>query len=582
MREAMTGSLLGFSPRYLTSREWEVARGAVTRVVLDARPVDRTQARAFAARLCHLLGGLPTAEWDRKVAPDLAALLTDPRIQRATSSDVLPTATSGTRRVYRTHLRRLARAARGEEREVIRPAARASTASATFWSATAHSGSTCALFAAYGRLRGTVHTDCWAGIANDLAMNLHSLVGDVIVPAPTAGVGDDGTVAAVLAAAVALRSVTASLSGATPTMPKSMDTPNSQCSRRTSRAAAVRAAREAIRAGASPTSTAASLPVQFERMLSEWTPQGMSSQNYAPIKSAVSAAVRAYSPKAAADLRNVRSIVAAFAIWVHGRPGRGRAAELDARELTADGLIEEYVAGPLGGAPRSSRATTRGKLRRVVRGLAPDRAPERIAYQAVQTPYTAVDCARFVTLARQQPTTALRRALSAMVALGLGAGLGARDLGTIAPIHIVRVDLPDGSSAVAVQVPGPAPLGRTVVVRQEYEALLREALNLHAKARRGHRTPLCGVKADSRNRVNRIAADAATATGVGIDISASRLRATWLVACMSASVPLSALLHASGLRTPRTFADLLPYCPPADPNAVAQILRAVSPRTDIA
>jgi hypothetical protein len=175
-------------------------------------------------------------------------------------------------------------------------------------------------------------------------------------------------------------------------------------------------------------------------------------------------------------------------------------------------------------------------------------------------------------LCRQQPTDPLRRALSATVALGAGAGLGSEDQRAIAPEHVREVDLGAEGIVLAVTVPGPAPRGRTVIVREPYADLLREALDLHARARRGRSTPLCGVKVDRRNGANRVAAKAVTATGTGVELSAARLRNTWLVACMSSPVPLGALLHASGLRTPRTLADLLPYCPPADPTQVAALL----------
>lgn len=54
---------------------------------------------------------------------------------------------------------------------------------------------------------------------------------------------------------------------------------------------------------------------------------------------------------------------------------------------------------------------------------------------------------------------------------------------------------------------------------------------------------------------------AVTANGQDVELSASRLRATWPVAAMSAPVPLGALLGAAGLRSARTLVDLVPYCP---------------------
>lgn len=316
-------------------------------------------------------------------------------------------------------------------------------------------------------------------------------------------------------------------------------------------------------------------------MVDGWVPQGWEEAAYGSVADAVAGAVAAYQPRSAAALRNVRSLVVPFAVWVHALPGRHTGQALTAAELAGEGLVDRYVAGPLASAPRSSRATTRTVLRRVVRGLAVGGVAERLGYTPVQPPYSAAECARWITLCRQQPTDPLRRSMSAMVALGAGAGLGAEDQRAIAPEHIHEIDMGAGGVVLAVRVPGPAPRGRTVIVRGPYADLLREALDLHAKARRGRKTPLCGVKVERRNGANRVAAKAVTATGTGVELSAARLRNTWLVACMSSPVPLGALLHAAGLRTPRTLADLLQYCPPADPAQVAALLACVESRSSV-
>jgi hypothetical protein len=58
-------------------------------------------------------------------------------------------------------------------------------------------------------------------------------------------------------------------------------------------------------------------------------------------------------------------------------------------------------------------------------------------------------------------------------------------------------------------------------------------------------------------------------------LDAARLRSTWLVACMSAPVPLGALLSSSGLRSARTLVDLIKYCPEPDEAQVVAALRAI-------
>ena len=561
-----------FTPRSLTDVEWAQARAAVTAAVVAAEPSSVEQARLLASRLCGFLAWLPPGDWDRTCAPDLAAVLTDGRIGLFASTAGMPGARKSSRDRVRVTLRRCTRGMSGVGRVRGGRAAAAPAVARAFWPAVAGIGPFTVLAAAYRASGESMHGNAWAGIAGDLSIDMSSLA--TVEPglagravASNARPGGRGTVLAVQVAAVLLRDAKAPASGVVPASTKKQET----------QPAAIRAARaaqagRAALATAGPVAAVPALPQELAGMLVGWTPQGLDAGRWAMVEAAVVAAVAAYQPASAGSLRNVRSTVVAFASWLQQRPGRTVAGALDAREFLADGVIDAYLAGPMLGEPGPSRATVRSVLRRVVRNLGPGPKPEAIKYQPVQGPYTGAQCARLVALARNQPTVALRRSLSAMVALGLGAGLGAEDQRVIAPCHLREVDLGVHGTALAVDVPGTR--ARTVVVRAEVEPLLREALDAHALARRGTATPLHGVKPDRRNGANRVASRAVTATGTGVDVDAARLRATWLVACMSAPVPLGALLHAAGRRTPRTLADLLAYCPPPDPLEVAAVLRA--------
>jgi hypothetical protein len=577
-----------FTPRSLTGAEWALARPAVTTAVVAAEPSSVEQARLLASRLCAFLAWLPAGDWDRACAPDLAAVLTDGRIRLFASPAGMPRSRKSSRDRVRVALRRCARGLPGPGPVRGGRAAIAPAVARAFWPAVAGTGPFTVLAAAYRASGESMHGNAWAGIAADLSIDMSSLPVAVPAAARPAAVsnavasnarpGGPGTVLAVQVAAALLRDAKAPASGVVPASTKKHETqPAARVERPVSRAAAIRAARaaqagRAALADAGPVAAVPALPGDLAGMLVGWTPQGMDAGRWAMVEAAVVAAVAAYQPASAGSLRNVRSTVVAFAGWLQQRPGRTVGSALDAREFLADGVIDAYLAGPMLGEPGPSRATVRSVLRRVVRNLGPGPKPEAIRYQPVQGPYTGAQCARLVALARNQPTVALRRSLSAMVALGLGAGLGAEDQRAIAPCHVREVDLGVHGTALAVDVPGTR--ARTVVVRAEVEPLLREALDAHALARRGNATPLHGVKPDRRNGANRVAARAVTATGTGVDVDAARLRATWLVACMSAPVPLGALLHAAGLRTPRTLADLLAHCPPPDPLAVAAVLHA--------
>lgn len=590
--KAVRSQLAEFQPRSLSGEAWANARADVLSAVDAAEPSNPRQATVLASRLCSLLAWTTELLWDRSGPVDLDAVLTREQVSAFASASGMPSHEASSRASYRVALTRVLEARAGvrsvrHERAVAAPAAALS-----FWPRVVGQGPFPVLVQAYRCSGGSLHATAWSGLVPELvgSLNLASLVSPR--GGEDRGVSQaSGTVRAVQAAAAMLRDAmnvsTEVITAPAQNKTSGLRPPAQPGARRPSAAAARRAAKEAAAArvraesgleaveSVSPDATAPGLSADLVAMLTDWSPDDVDAAQWALISDAVSVAVRAYQPTSPANLRNVRSIVVSFAAWVVGRGTRTDSGRLGSDELLAEGLIDAYLAGPLAERPDGSRATIRSVLRRVVRKLAPDLAPEKITYQPVQPPYSATECARLVLLARQQPTDPLQRSLSAVVALGLGAGLGAEDQRVIAPCHVREVDLGDHGTAVAIDVPGAR--ARTVIVREEYEELLRDALALHAKARRGNATPLYGMKPDRKNGANRVAAKAVTATGTGVEVSAARLRSTWLVACMSASVPLGALLHASGLKTPRTFADLLPYCPAPDPEAVAGLLRSLRP-----
>lgn len=242
--------------------------------------------------------------------------------------------------------------------------------------------------------------------------------------------------------------------------------------------------------------------------------------------------------------------------------------------------MEEYLAGPMATRPVHTRATVRSIIRRALRNLAPDLAPEKLAYCPVQAPYTPGECAALVRLARNQPTSAMRRGLSAIIALGLGAGLSAGEQRDVTPERVREVSIGAGLVGLVVEVTGER--ARTAVVRADYEKLLREAISRHFEEGRTSSQPLYGRSITRQNATGNAKKSARTALGIGVEIDAARLRTTWLVACMSAPVPLGALLRASGLRSARSIGDLIAYCPEPDAASIASALRAIKDNSEVA
>ncbi len=355
-----------------------------------------------------------------------------------------------------------------------------------------------------------------------------------------------------------------------------------------SRTAVLRQAREARRrrqearvlAEVGPTAKSldeltAPLPA-IEEAIAAFRPYRFSDTDWSLVEETTRTLLRAYGPPSTTWVQTQAGVIARFCRWVATRPERIQRGEvLRADETLEAGLIDVYLAGPLVNVPDSSRATARSLVRRATRNLSP-LPTGSIAYHPVNPPYSPAECAAFLRLARLQPTAATRRGMSSLVALGLGAGLSSQEQREVSDERVHEVDL-DGEKVLVVDVPGAR--ARRVVLRAPYDDLLREAITLHREQGRRANQPLYGTKVDRHNASGTVTGSARTAFGVGVEIDPARLRSTWLVALMSADLPLGVLLKVSGLRSARTLVDLLPYCPEPSEEAVLAALRAAGERS---
>jgi len=224
--------------------------------------------------------------------------------------------------------------------------------------------------------------------------------------------------------------------------------------------------------------------------------------------------------------------------------------------------------------PDGSRATHRFMIGRALKRSRGTHAGEVIGYQPIKPPYSPAEVAAFVSLARHQPTDAKRRSLSALVALAVGAGLSGPEMASISPsrLHIVALD--GDQSALLVEVSGRR--ARTAVMSAQFRHLLDEAVRIHRESGRGEDDLLLGGRPGRREAVGPVRQNIVVADGRKVDLDASRLRSTWLVAAMETRVPLATLMRAAGLGSARSFADLLPYCAAPDPADIARVLAAVT------
>lgn len=273
----------------------------------------------------------------------------------------------------------------------------------------------------------------------------------------------------------------------------------------------------------------------------------------------------------ARSTQTVCSHVAAYLTWLSARHDH---ATLTVEQVCAPGAIEDFISQTTWAD--ASKSTARSMLRRCTRPLDPSSKPMALKYARVNPPYTSEECEQFVRLASVQPTTAKARDLGFIIGLSLGAGLDARDLRELTRESFTDAHL-GGEPVLLVSVPGKGPRARTVPVRHAYAPLARRALALHASTGKEPGDLLLGKVADRNNVVGPATSRARSAESTErVEVSMSRLRATWMVALMCAPVSVADALATAGLASSRTMVDLLSFCPPPTGSRIEQVQTAVA------
>jgi hypothetical protein len=174
-------------------------------------------------------------------------------------------------------------------------------------------------------------------------------------------------------------------------------------------------------------------------------------------------------------------------------------------------------------------------------------------------PYTRSELNSLWEDAVRQSTPARRRASTALIALGAGAGLDGRWARKVRGTDVVGTGW-----VVCVRVG--APNARVIPVLAEWED---EILRLAEEACDDY---LVGGATTHRNRTN----DIITRFEDGNDhlkLASNRLRSTWIVTHLSMGTRLPELLSAAGTRRIETFDALLKYVSGLDESATARMLR---------
>lgn len=407
---------------------------------------------------------------------------------------------------------------------------------------------------------------------------------------PNVGSGGSRTLSADLLTAVKALTRTPDVTGSEVPNPMPTKNPVAASHRRTSRAAALRAAKKShaesqlakdpvyLEARLTDIPGWQSLPIEVRDQVLKYRPLRVPRKEWEQVHDIARRlmALRLIARHAAGEPTSVRkanvigSHLAPYLVWARRALEHTTSSEL-ALLVLEDTTLDRYTDEAMQSDPRATVATRRSEVRGALRAARPGPRPTKLPYRPVRPPYVSAEVAYHVRLAKNQPTASRRRGVAFIVAAGYGAGLDPRDMATVRRQDIFVLDLPDGELAVAIKVAGDRP--RTVVVRRDYQDLLLFAVQTHREEGRATSGLMLGRKPGRRNVTTPALERLVTAEGREVVIEVSRLRSTWLVAQMSTAVPLGVLLAAAGLRSVRALADLLPYTVVPDEDTCLALLR---------
>jgi hypothetical protein len=268
----------------------------------------------------------------------------------------------------------------------------------------------------------------------------------------------------------------------------------------------------------------------------------------------VVARTRPVTPARAKALLFAASKLAAFA----ERVGLELSSDVVLREAT----VERFILTGADGVSPATRRTLRTNLRALARAIEPypSPAPVGLARERAKRPYSPTEIAGFLALAGAQSTHARRMRASALVCLGVGAGVIAGECR-----HVRGVDVAVRPGGLLVAVCGRR--ARAVPVLERYHERL-----LEAAAFAGERYLIGGRDPDRRNVTDTLSA--ALSTDLGLPrLQAGRLRSTWLVECAQA-IGLHAFMHAAGISCSQRLGDLAAQLPAASEAELIALLGA--------
>lgn len=231
-------------------------------------------------------------------------------------------------------------------------------------------------------------------------------------------------------------------------------------------------------------------------------------------------------------------------------------------------IAASVAAGSVGVSPRT-QSSLRSRLLRLSETLVegPNRHPRipAIPVSDAQAPYTDREVTLLRSWATNQNTTYRTVNATMILALGLGAGLVAREM---AGVTAADITVDDDGVLVSVTA-GARP--RTVPVLGEWEATIGTVAQA---AMRSNMWLLLPRRRDAYNR-NMLSNFTLDTINRPFSINAGRLRATWLVRHLTAGTPVNLLADAAGLASAAALAPYVAHVPGVDAAEARRLLRRV-------
>ena len=293
-----------------------------------------------------------------------------------------------------------------------------------------------------------------------------------------------------------------------------------------------------------------------------YVPYAIPDDEWAPVADFTRESVLLVHPRSERQAIEAMRTVSQFVVWAHreGYP-------LDRDRMFIPDAVERYIAVAATHLAVSSRATRRSDLRRFSRQIttkapwAPD--PPQLRQRRTLVPFTPDEIARLWEIANNQSTKIRRRRFTGYLALGLGAGLhphemwkaNVGDLETVHDFLCVRVTESRHPRVVPITAPNDEVL--TGFLTEPADAPI-----LAYRPRKWDRSPFHEMlrKAD-------VPPGCPT-------ITPARLRATWMVAHLSAGIAMGGLMQIAGFTSWRPYQPLQQFvAQPDEPTLFAQAVR---------